>query len=134
LHELIGLAIGFSDPLGDFAWLGRIFELDGEGAIDFEGFDLAEIGLEGDNAAARRQVAVLFTVTVADVDVDRFALQAAEFVGLNIREQQVRDVDVGPDRLVIAVVEKADHCLDGVDERRWKGSSSRAIFTPSPAA
>ena len=58
--------------------IGRIFELDGDGAVDVQFFDRLKIRLEFDDAAARGQVAVDFAVAIADVDMDGFAFELGD--------------------------------------------------------
>src|SRR5262245_4471201 len=79
LHEPVRGAVGLGDPLGDLVGLWRIFQLDRDRAVDVEGFDFAQIRLEGDDAAAGWEVAVLFAVAVADVNVDGLSLETAKF-------------------------------------------------------
>src|SRR5262249_6466418 len=69
-HQPVSRLVGLADPGGDLVWLGRVFQLDADGAVDVKGLDLPQVGREINHAAAGRQVAVDLAVAIAEVDVD----------------------------------------------------------------
>src|SRR5439155_789473 len=91
-------------------------QLDAHGPVDAQPLDLAQVRPEVDDAAARRQVAVPLAVAVADVGVDRLALESPQFLRLRPRQLQMRYVDVGPDGGVVDVVDEADGDAGDADD------------------
>ena len=59
-------------------WVRRIFELDGDNAVDLQFLDRLQIGLEFDYTAARGKVTVDFAVAIADVNMDGLAFELNE--------------------------------------------------------
>lgn len=115
-HELGGFAVGFFDPRHNFLRVGRVFEFDGDDAIDVKFLDGLEVGRKFHDAAARREVAMDFAVAIAEVHVDGFAFKLFEFSGAGVGKHQMADVDVGFDAGVIAFINEANHFMDVVEE------------------
>src|ERR1041385_8964495 len=116
VHQLGRLAIGFLDPLHDALGVGRVFQLDGNYAVDLEFLDGLEIRRELHDAPARRQVAVYVAVAIAEVDMDGLALELAQVGGARVGEHEMADVDVGPDARMIALVHETHHLVDVVEQ------------------
>src|SRR5262245_64445176 len=79
-HQPVGRLVRLAHPLDDLRRLRRVLQLDADGAVDAQRLDLAQVRHEIDDAAPRRQVAVDLAVAVAEVDVDRLALQPAQLL------------------------------------------------------
>lgn len=121
VHEFGGLAVGFFDPFDDFFGLRRVFELDGDDAIDGEFFDRVKVREKFDDATAGREVAVDLAVAIAEVNVDGFAFQFRQVGGAAVRKDEMADIDVGADARMIALVNEAGHGVDAVEEAEAKG-------------
>src|SRR6516164_1009984 len=109
VHQAGGLPVGFFNPFDDVRRVRRIFELDGDGAIDVQFLDRLKIRLEFDDAATRGQVAVNFAVTIADVDVDGFAFELGQINRASVGQHEVADVDIGAHARVGALVHETSH-------------------------
>ena len=99
----------------------RIFELDGNRAVDVQFLDRLEIRLEFDDAAARRQVAVDFAVAIADVDMDGFAFELDQIERAGVSQHEVTDVNVGTDAWVAALVHETRHGGHTVEQAQPEG-------------
>jgi hypothetical protein len=108
--------VGFLNPFDDVRWVRRIFELDGDGAVDVQFFDRVKIRLEFDDAAARGQVAMDFAVAVADVDMDGFAFEPGQINRTGVGQHEVADVDIGPHARVGALVHETRHGGNTVEQ------------------
>ena len=109
VHQAGGLPVGFLNPFDDVRRVRRIFELDGDGAVDVQFLDRLEIRLEFDDAAARGQVAVDFAVAIADVDMDGFAFEFGQINRAGVGQHEVADVDIGAHARVVALVHETRH-------------------------
>ncbi len=109
VHQASGLPVGFLNPFVDVRRVRRIFELDGDGALDVQFLDRLKIRLEFDDAAARGQVAVDFAVAIADVDMDGFAFELGQINRAGVGQHEVADVDIGVHARVGAFVHKTRH-------------------------
>src|ERR1700722_19907497 len=104
-----GLPVCFLNPFDDVRWVRRIFELDGDGAVDLQFLDRLKIRLEFDDAAARGQVAVDFAVAIADVDMDGFAFEPGQINRAIVGQHKVANVDIGAHAWVGALVHETRH-------------------------
>ena len=109
VHQAGGLPVGFLNPFNDMRRVRRIFELDGDGAVDVQFLDRLEIRLEFDDAAARGQIAVDFAVAIADVDMDGFAFELGQINRAGVGQHEVADVDIGADARVGALFHETRH-------------------------
>jgi hypothetical protein len=109
VHQTGGLRVSFLNPFDDVRRVRRIFELDGDGAVDVQFLDRLKIRLEFDDAAARGQVAVDFAVAIADVDMDGFAFELGQFNRASVGQHEVADVDIGAHPWVGALVHETRH-------------------------
>src|SRR4030088_3827558 len=68
VHQAGGLPVGFLNPFDDVRRVRRIFELDGDGAVDVQFLDRLEIRLESDDAAAQGEGGRGLAVHIAAVE------------------------------------------------------------------
>ena len=115
-HQFGCLSIGFFHPGDDLGVVGRVFQLDGDDAVDFQLLDGLQVGRELDNAAAGRQIAMHLAVAIAQMNVDGFALELLHLGGAGVGQDQVADVDVGPDARMAALIDETDHAGNAVQE------------------
>src|SRR5258708_1698123 len=116
IHQAGGLPVGFLNPFEDVRRVRRIFELDGDCAVDVQFLNRLEIRLEFDDAAARGQVAVDFAVAIADVDMDGFAFELGQINRAGVGQHEVADVDIGAYARVGALVHETHHGGHTVDQ------------------
>src|SRR5262249_37826314 len=116
IHQAGGLRVGFLDPFDDARGVGRVFELDGDGAVDVQFLDGPKVRLEFHDPAAGGQVAVDFAVAIADVDMDGFAFELSQIGRASVRQDKVTDVDVGPHAQMGALVHKTCHRVNAVEQ------------------
>jgi hypothetical protein len=109
VHQPGGLPVSFLNPFDDVRRVRRIFELDGDGAVDVQFLDRLKIRLEFDDAAARGQVAVDFAVAIADVDMDGFAFELDQINRASVGQHKVADVDISAHARVSALVHETRH-------------------------
>ena len=121
VHQAGGLSVGFLNPFDDVRRVRRIFELDGDRAVDVQFLDSLEIRLEFDDAAAGRQVAVDFAVAIADVDMDGFAFELDQLERAGVSQHEVTDVDIGADARVAALVHETRHGDHAVEQAQPEG-------------
>ena len=106
VHQAGGLPVGFLDSFDDVRRVRRVFELDGDGAVDAQFLDRLKIRLEFDDAAAGRQIAVDFAVAIADVDMDGSVFELGQINRASVGQYEVADVDIGAHARVAALVQE----------------------------
>ncbi len=129
-HEGIGGFVCFADPFLDFVGFGGVLELERNGPVDVQFFNLSQVGFEVNNTASGRQIAVYFTVAVRNVDMDGLALQLLQLGWFDASEQEMRDINIGLERGMIDFIDEADHGIDVVEQREGKRFEFQGDFQP----